>query len=233
MPNWSRRTGGSLRLEEQQHLDGASNSVVTSVTVGSVPVQVAVNPTTNMIYVTNRGDFTVSVIDGATNSVSATIPVGGDPQGVTVDAMTNTVYVANEGSDSVSVINGATNTVMSTIAVGRFPWGVGVDPTRNKIYVANSTGNTAGTVSEINGSTNAVIATIGVGAGPQSVAVDQSTASHGERTTQRPGSRRHCDPRRDTQLRSLGRRATRSSECGLKLLPSGGVPSPTHASAAF
>ena len=39
-------------------------------TVGAIPVGVAVNPNTNTIYVTNRADDTVSVIDGKTNTVT-------------------------------------------------------------------------------------------------------------------------------------------------------------------
>jgi YVTN family beta-propeller protein len=43
-------------------IDGATNSVLTSVTVGNGPIAVAVNQTTGRIYVANATDGTVSVI---------------------------------------------------------------------------------------------------------------------------------------------------------------------------
>ena len=78
----------------------------------------AVDETTDTIYVANDGSGTVSVIDGATNTVTATVAVGTDPIGVAVDETTDTIYAANDGSGTVSVIDGATNTVTATVTVG-------------------------------------------------------------------------------------------------------------------
>ena len=50
-------------------IDGATNST-TTVTVGTEPVSVAVNPVTNKIYVANGNSANVTVIDGATNSTT-------------------------------------------------------------------------------------------------------------------------------------------------------------------
>jgi hypothetical protein len=44
-----------------------AQNATTTVTVGSGPVAVAVNPTTNTIYVANNLDDSVTVIDGITN----------------------------------------------------------------------------------------------------------------------------------------------------------------------
>ena len=55
----------------------------------------AVNPTTNRIYVANETSNNVSVIDGATNTVVATVTVGVAPSGVAVNPTTNRIYVAN------------------------------------------------------------------------------------------------------------------------------------------
>ena len=48
-------------------IDGASNVVAATAPVGGIPEGVAVNSTTQTIYVTNEGDQTVSVISGADN----------------------------------------------------------------------------------------------------------------------------------------------------------------------
>ena len=163
--------GGALAL-----VPGATastvNTVIATIPVGGAPDVVAVDPTTNTIYVTNANFDTVSVIDGATNTVTATIGVGYEPTGIAIDPATNTVYVANYGSGTVSVINGATNAITATIPVGGNPYGVAVDPTTDTIYVANE-GSDA--VSVINGATNAVTATIPVGTYPHGVAVDPTT----------------------------------------------------------
>ncbi len=69
---------------------------------GSTPTYVAVNPLTNMVYVTNHDDNTVSVIDGKTNNVVKTIKDGKQPLGVAFDPKTNMTYVANSYDNTVS-----------------------------------------------------------------------------------------------------------------------------------
>ena len=44
--------------------------------VGSAPLAVAVNPSTNTVYVANFGDNSVSVINAKTYTVTATVLVG-------------------------------------------------------------------------------------------------------------------------------------------------------------
>src|SRR5665647_2003655 len=105
--------------------------VTSTITVGSNPYGVAVDATTNTVYVTNSGGDSVSVINGATGVVTDTITVGAGPFGVAVGATTNTIYVTNQFGNSVSVINGATGLVTSTITVGRNPRGVAVNATTN------------------------------------------------------------------------------------------------------
>src|ERR1035438_7332599 len=51
-------------------IDGLTNTVDATVTVGRQAAFLVINPVTNKIYVTNRSDNTVSVINGATNTRS-------------------------------------------------------------------------------------------------------------------------------------------------------------------
>src|SRR5271165_449358 len=53
-------------------INGQTNMVTATVTVGINPQYAVVNSVTNKIYVSNRRDNTVSVIDGATNTVIKT-----------------------------------------------------------------------------------------------------------------------------------------------------------------
>jgi YVTN family beta-propeller protein/predicted outer membrane repeat protein len=151
-------------------IDGPTNTVTATVTVGDSPQAVAVNPVTGQVYVANAGDTTMSVIDGATNTVTATVTVGESPQAVAVNAVTGQVYVANINSNNVSVIDVATNTV-TTVPVGSGPTAVAVNAVTGQVYVANEGSNN---VSVIDGATNAVT-TVTVGSGPFAVAVNAVT----------------------------------------------------------
>lgn len=121
-------------------IDGFSNNITTTITVGDYPLGVGVNPTTNRIYVANGDSYNVSVIDGNTKSIIATVGVGELPYGVGVDYLTNGIYVANRSSGNVSVISGNRNTVIANINVGGAanPNAVGVNPLRmiklNQLY---------------------------------------------------------------------------------------------------
>ena len=87
--------------------------------MGSSPHSVAVNPTTDMVYVTNDDNGTVSVIDGAANNkVIHTIKVGSAPEGAEVNPSTNKIYIGDAEGPAVYVIDGKTNKVVKTIPVG-------------------------------------------------------------------------------------------------------------------
>jgi len=153
-------------------INGLTNTVTSSVYVGTSVYGVAVNPSTNTVYVTSRFyNGSVSVINGSTNTVTS-FGAGNNPYGVAVNPSTNTVYIANFGNNTVSVINGSTNTVTSTVSVGNNPYGVAVNPSTNTVYVTNQSGSS---MSVIDGSTNRVTATVTVGSGPDGVAVNPST----------------------------------------------------------
>ena len=111
-------------------IDGATNSTTTvtdpnAIAPGGSDARgfgVAVDSTTDKIYVANAGSHNVTVIDGATNSTTTvTDPNAVAPSAVAVNEATNTIYVANAGcpfSDcgtfkpgSVTAIDGATNAV--------------------------------------------------------------------------------------------------------------------------
>jgi YVTN family beta-propeller protein len=132
-------------------IDGTTNQVIDtfdlgSGVVGSSDVALAVNPSTNRIYVTTeildgRGPGVISVIDGTTNTVIATVDdPESDPSDVAVNPSTNRIYVTNVldfgAIAGVYVIDGTTNEVIATI--GSFSaGGVAVNPDTNRIYVAH------------------------------------------------------------------------------------------------
>jgi YVTN family beta-propeller protein len=158
--------GGSDNLSV---IDTATQSVIATLPVGSLPTGLAVNSAAARVYVANLGSNSVSVIDTATQSVIATLPVGSLPAGVAVNPTGTRAYVANFGSDNVSVIDTATQSVIATVPVGDAPTGVAVNPTGTRAYVSNFGSNN---VSVINTANQSFLGTIPVGSGPFGLAVN-------------------------------------------------------------
>jgi YVTN family beta-propeller protein len=123
-------------------IDGATHETA-SVVAGIQPAFVAVNTTTNRIYVLGaQANGDVTVIDGATGDTThVAIPYG--PWGfallnsVAINEVTNRIYVTDGMSSNLLVIDGATNHV-SLRPVGAYPSFVTVNPANNRVYVSNS-----------------------------------------------------------------------------------------------
>jgi YVTN family beta-propeller protein len=132
---------------------------------------VAVNPTTNQIYVTDMLKGQLWVMDGGPPwGCLPPIGVGKAPAGVAYNPANDHIYVTNAAGDDVTVIDASTLAVLDPgLAVGGEPRGVAVNPTINRIYVANTSGNS---VSVIDGSTDTVVQTVPVGNGPEGIAVN-------------------------------------------------------------
>ncbi len=135
--------------------------------VGTIPVlnaprAIAVNPTTNRVYVAHE-DLKVSVIDAVSNTVVSVIDVPGewsnqDQMGIAVDPVANRVYVSGETAGTVSVIDGSSNVVIDSIPVDNHPRHIEVDPTTNRIYVTSDDGLVV-----LDGATASVVTTISLG----------------------------------------------------------------------
>lgn len=142
-------------------IDPTTNTIVSTLTVGSRPVDVEGNFDGREAHTANSGDGTVSIIDTSGLTVS-TIPVGGTPNGVNGFTVPNRIYAAS-ADGNVFVVDTTTNQRVATIRVGRdpqFPLGT---RSLNRIYVSNASD---GTVSVIDTKTNSVAATITVGGSP-------------------------------------------------------------------
>jgi YVTN family beta-propeller protein len=93
-------------------IDGERDELINSiVSLSDNPIDMAVNPNTNKIYVTIYGGI-VSVIDGEINQISSTIPVGDSSQNIVVNPDTNIIYVANHDVDRILLIEDEINKVI-------------------------------------------------------------------------------------------------------------------------
>ncbi|MGI0090642.1 MAG: hypothetical protein ACREBS_02935 [Nitrososphaerales archaeon] len=109
-----------------------------------------------MIYVSNTGSNTLSVIQGCVTTGSIQL-TGTGPTGMALDTGNGQIYVSINSSGVVDVVNPRTNSVINSITVGSYPRGIVYDPTNGYMYVSNAG---AGTVSVINTNNGQVVTTI-------------------------------------------------------------------------
>jgi YVTN family beta-propeller protein len=131
-------------------------AISEDILLGQTPSHIAVNPNTNLIYVSDYNNDSVSVIDGKTNKVVNTIGIE-TPSYIGVNPNTNMIYVDEHNRDlnssSIDVIDGKTNKVVDTIGI-ETPSNMAVNPNTNMLYVLNQDNKT---LSVIDGKTNEVV----------------------------------------------------------------------------
>ena len=119
-------------------IDGNTDQISETISVSSGHLtSMAVNPSTNRIYVSDILDNNIFVIDSNDNTLISKIQVGKNPDGIAINTNTNTIYVANSGDGSVSVIDGNTNTVTDNVAAGTHVFAIAVNPISGVVYTAN------------------------------------------------------------------------------------------------
>lgn len=143
-----------------------SQNITATVDVGLAPIEIAVNPVTNRIYVANFNNDNISVIDGSSNQEIATIEIGAAPQGICVNPATNRIYVTHDGDDRtfdrdvLTVIDGSTNQVIDTFKTSvNLEW-VDVNPSTNTVYTNGSRDTSYHWIIALDGATNEELATI-------------------------------------------------------------------------
>ncbi len=172
------------------------------VSVGSGPFGIAVNSTTDTVYVADTGQLftsadghTVSVIDGTTcnavkssgcGQIPATVNVGRAPFGIAVDDATDIVYVVNnDGGDTPSTIStidgadcdatetsGCVSTSSLNLGPGRAPNGVALDQSTDTLYTANFYNASVSAIDLDNPTGEKTAHRFAVGSGPEYVIVD-------------------------------------------------------------
>jgi YVTN family beta-propeller protein len=112
-----------------------------TLSVGTAPVALAVNPKLDEVYVVNsqpnQASGSISVIDTIKNAVVATIPVHRNPTSISVDATGQRAFVANTGSNTVSVIDLAQRKPIASVATGDKPTLAQISPDGRTLVVTN------------------------------------------------------------------------------------------------
>lgn len=149
-------------------VDGASDSIVAEIRVGSGPMALAFNESGNKLYCAAQLPGLVHVIDCDADTVLNVLQVGRCPYDLVYAADVDKVYCANRGDymnadHTVYVIDGSTNNILGVINVGNFPRALCYNPVNQKLYCANGM---AGSVSVIDVQGDTVITTVSVAASP-------------------------------------------------------------------
>jgi YVTN family beta-propeller protein len=154
---------------ETAAIDGFNN-VITTIDVGLSPSALAINPTTNRIYIVNHGSVNAPARYQGSKIIRA-IRTGEEKKSshaVAIDPVINKIYVANWSSNNVTVIDDLGTS--KTVAVGLNPYAIAVNPETHRVYVTNHYSNDV-TVIDSSGTTR----TIAVGLSPYGVAVNPVT----------------------------------------------------------
>ena len=180
-----------------QHKTAGCNQTWTTIPVGTNAFRIAINKTTNTVYVNNRGNGTVSVINGATCNVSVNSSCSQAQPTTTIstqvnalddlaiDETTNTIYVTNRLANMVAIVDArhcqgsdSSGCAQSwpTITVGHRPDALVVNPTNHTLYVGNANDNNVSVISTShcnNQDTSdcSVKANVTVGDSPDSIAI--------------------------------------------------------------
>jgi DNA-binding beta-propeller fold protein YncE len=159
-------------------LDGATNALITTISVGSPYIYaMAVDDTRRHLLIATQGTMYVYGLDS--NSLVATAALPNNIFGMVANPATGRIYVGILYS-GVTVLDGDSYSVLaSSITSGAEPVPMAVDQKRNKIYVANTAaGSVDNSFTVIDGATNTsqTISNISSNTGGdavQSVAVDE------------------------------------------------------------
>lgn len=145
-------------------LDPATLAVQQSINMALKSFGAAINPQTNVLYIGNTVNGSVTAIDASSGKVLNTLVLDSrkrsetvrplQPRQVAVDAKTNRVYITGLGPQSVVwVVDGSTLKLVSTIPnTGKMGTGLAVDSDAQKVYVTNGDGELV----TINARTNAI-----------------------------------------------------------------------------
>ncbi len=102
------------------------------------PLDVAVSPGGDRLYLTAQGDDVLLVVDPVERRVVTEIQVGLRPHSVVISRDGRTGYVSNHWSDTVSVIDLQEEQLVETLEVGNGPTGLALGAGGIFLYVANS-----------------------------------------------------------------------------------------------
>ena len=148
---------------------GLGLNLAKAVPVGKAPGEMCLAPNGKLLFVSNTGDKTVSMIDIEAKSLAATLssPDMGSPDGCTVSQDSRTLYSIDQRGAQVITFSVETKQQVAKIPVGKEPRRAITSPDGKRILISNAGDNT---LSVIDPATNQVIKTVKTGSEPRDMA---------------------------------------------------------------
>lgn len=143
-----------------------------SVSVGSGPAHVAMDPEGSTAYTADQFGSTMSVVDVSRGVLAGTVPLSDGGFNLLVSPSGSRVYVTT-ASGTLHVVDAAALRVLATLPVGAEANGLAYDAARNVVYVSSIS---AGTITTVDAATNTARRTYSVGGGPQRIALSADGA---------------------------------------------------------
>lgn len=117
-------------------LNGATGTVVSTTTDNQWPEGIALDPTTDRVFVADAFGNNVSVYNSSSLAPLERVSVGGFPVAVAYVPDTGSIVVGNDGSSYLSILNGSSGAVVATQATPVPADSLGFDPTTHRLFVA-------------------------------------------------------------------------------------------------
>lgn len=76
-----------------------------SLPIGTIPGEILIDSNSNLIFVSNGIDNSVSIIDGKNDEVITTLKIGISPGEAVINSATGEVYIPNRESNSISIVS--------------------------------------------------------------------------------------------------------------------------------
>ncbi|MFN2609747.1 MAG: hypothetical protein ABR507_02565 [Actinomycetota bacterium] len=154
-------------------VDESLGVMTRTLAVGNGPLNVAVNESTNTLYVTNYWSNTVMVIDANAWAVirSVTLPSAG-PNGIAYNPRNARIYVSGQANNTIYSIDPATGSFV-TIPTELGAAGVAVDPNTGHVFVTAQQRNVVVVIDSVTDTRigNPII----VGSQPTGIAINENT----------------------------------------------------------
>ena len=151
-------------------LDGAFNSIQSTINIGGKPYGLGINTETKILYVAIEFEDRLAVVNGSSGEIITDIDLE-KPYDIMVNSKTDKVYITSDDIHLLSVVDGKTNQIEKSFPV-KNPCGVGVNEATNMIYVTSESENK---VHVFDGASNEKVSEIEVGFSPRGVGVNPLT----------------------------------------------------------
>lgn len=138
-------------------IDTRTDKIVGTIPVPAHPIDVKVDPDSDVLLVTSLAGNGLTLISTKTNQILNTISTGAAPWGLDIDSKEKIAYVTNRGNNYVTVVNIPTQKIIAQVPISGPAQAITVDDNEHMIY---ATYMDIPKIVKIDGNTNTVIDTI-------------------------------------------------------------------------